>query len=60
MAGLVTLVGEDIQLIEPDINVIRSLERDGILKWKMRFEPERLSLPVSTGLMRCMFALLSP
>ena len=30
MAGLVTLVGEDNQLIEPDINVIRALERDGV------------------------------
>jgi biotin carboxylase len=32
VAGLVTLVGEDIQLIERDINVIRSLERDGIFE----------------------------
>ena len=30
MAGLVTLVGEDIQLIERDINVIRALERNGV------------------------------
>ena len=30
LAGLVTLVVEDNQLIEPDINVIRALERDGV------------------------------
>jgi hypothetical protein len=32
VAGLVTLVDEDIQSIERDIDVIRALERDGIFE----------------------------
>jgi hypothetical protein len=32
VAGLVTLVDEDIQSIERDIDVVRALERDGIFE----------------------------
>jgi hypothetical protein len=32
VAGLVTLVDEDIQSIERDIDIIRALERDGIFE----------------------------
>ena len=32
VAGLVTLVGEDLHAIEEDISIIRSLEREGMFE----------------------------